>query len=141
MKYNANKDIFQYLKIIKEKFELFKEKVELQDLTAKHKACLIQFQERFVTTKFISNCQDPYRNNLATRNPQNLNEIQQLLANDFQYLRLNFIKTSNLTKLPNIPPMKFPGNNFPSRPINLHNRPNPQKTLAPRHQVRNAQND
>lgn len=34
MKYNVNKDIFEYLTIEKEKFELLKAKVKLLDLTA-----------------------------------------------------------------------------------------------------------
>ena len=51
--------------------------------------------EKLIITHFITNLNDPYRNNLATRNPQSLNELEKLVKNDLQYL-----KPEQFNKLP-----------------------------------------
>ena len=45
--------------------------------------------EKLIITHYITNLNDPFHNNLATRNPKTLNDIETLIKNDLQYLRDN----------------------------------------------------
>ena len=50
---------------------------------------VIEFVEKLIVTHYITNLNDSFRNNLATRNPKSLNEIETLIKNDPQYLKIN----------------------------------------------------
>ena len=47
----------------------------------------MEFTEKLIIAHFITNLIDPYRNNLATRNPKSLDEVERLVKNDLQYLK------------------------------------------------------
>ena len=59
---------------------------------------------------FITNINNPFRKTIAIRNPKNFNEIENLLTNDFQYL-----KTVNITipKISNIPLLRAHKREYP----------------------------
>ena len=48
---------------------------------------IVEFVEKLIITHFITNLNDSLRNNLATRNPKPLGEVEMLVKNDLQYLR------------------------------------------------------
>ena len=141
LKINNIRNPYKLFEVIKEKFLMFKSRPSIEEDYNNRKTAISEFAEKLVVTHFITNISDPYRNNIATRNPQNLNEIEKLLNNDFQYLKYTPAPASRqpVHRLPNIPPMKFPENSFPTGPIKFQNRPNQNKTFAPRQQFKNAQ--
>lgn len=68
---------------------------------------------------FITIINDPYQNNLATRNPQTINDIKVLLQNDFQYLKSD-------SKTQNIPFQRFASKQQISNAQNM--KPTPMST-------------
>lgn len=139
------KNPYKLLEITKEKFLNFKSRVSIEENDPGTKRVKIEFAESLLVNNFISTVSDPYRNNLATRNPQTLSDMETLLQNDFQYLRTNpnFIPKPMVKQLPNIPPRRFPDNavrHFPSGPINFQSKnSHEQRPFAPKQQIRNAQ--
>lgn len=88
-----------------------------------------------ITNNFVSSLQDPLRNNLATRGPKTLLQVEQLLTNDFQYLNNQSSDSSKqLTKrLPNVSQPRTFNNRFPTGPININNNRQQQyKVFAPK---------
>lgn len=134
------KNPYKLLEIIKEKFLAFKSRLSIEEPDINAKNISIRFAEKLIVAHFISMINDPYRNNLATRNPNNLTDVETLLQNDFQYLRHSQIPTKPHVpnRLPNIPPQKFPEKSFPTGPINFQNK-TPHKPFAPRQRVQNSQ--
>lgn len=135
------KNPYKLLDITKGKFLDFKSKLGLEQENADVKITIINYAESLIVNNFISTISDPYRNNLATRNPKSIEDIEQLLQNDFQYLKQtnsNFNK-SPTPKLPNIPPQQFPRNNFPTGPIQFQGKNPTNQRFAPRQQLKNAQ--
>lgn len=141
MKMNPNnKNIFKCLSDIKEKFDLFRAKINLLEGTPNNKINVINFQELVITNNFVCSLRDPWRNNLATRNPKTLLEIEQLLINDFQYLNTQNLETPKQTRnLPNIPPTRFPTQRFPTGPIHFKNNQQ-QSNFAPKQRIENRDN-
>lgn len=145
MKMNPNnKNIFKALSEVKEKFDLFRAKINLADVRQESKEDIVKFQESIITNNFVSSLKDPLRNNLATRGPKTLSHIEQLLLNDFQYLNAQNLDPPK-HRLLNIPPTKFPASKFPTGPIKFQNQNYQhqhyqQKPFAQRQRVQNAQN-
>lgn len=137
------KNPYKLLELTKNKFLNFKSRLGIEEKDSVKKSAIIDFTEKLIVNNFISSISDPYRNNLATRNPQNINDIEILLQNDFQYLKPNINFNSNIKpvtrQLTNIPPQRFPGTSFPTGPINFQKENPIRKTFAPRQQVKNAQ--
>ena len=75
--------------IIKGKFNAFKAKIYVEENNEVKRNAVIEFVEKLIITHYITNLNDPFRNNLATRNPRSLNEIETLIKNDLQYLKVN----------------------------------------------------
>src|SRR5436190_18995987 len=48
-----------------------------------------KFGHRFATQCFIRNCKEPFKSQLAARNPSSLVEINTLITNDFQHYEIN----------------------------------------------------
>jgi len=78
-----------FFDIIKGKFNNFKSKMFIEEEDDVKKNAVIKFVEKLIITHYITNLNDPFRNNLATRNPQTLNAIETLIKNDLQYLKTN----------------------------------------------------
>lgn len=135
------KNPYKLLELTKEKFLKLKSRIVLEENDPGTKIVMIRFSERLIVNNFISTISDPHRNNLATRDPQTINEIEKLLQNDFQYLKQsNFQDTRPVAKgLPNVLPQRFPINNFPSRPINFQPGNTNTRNFAPRQNLKNAQ--
>lgn len=70
--------------------------------------------------KHFLKLRDPLRNNLATWGPKTLNQIEQFLLNDFQYLNNKTLETPKI-RLPGNPPARFLINRFPTDPVNVQN--------------------
>lgn len=138
------KNPYKLLEITKEKFLAFKSKISIEKEDPGTRIVITQFVEKLIVNNFISTVSDPYRNNLATRNPETINDIEILLENDFQYLKgsnQTFKQVQpNLNKpyLNNLPSQT---KTFPSQPINFQKKftPTNQQTFAPRQMYRNAQ--
>lgn len=141
LKLNNIKNPYKLFEIIKEKFLMFKSSLSVEENDNNKRLAISQFAEKLIITHFITTISDPHRNNIATRNPKSLNEVEALLNNDFQYLKYaqTPVHKPIQNRLPNIPPMKFPGNTFPTGPINFQNKSNQNKPFVPRQQIRNAQ--
>lgn len=141
MEYN-NKNVFKILSEVKEKFDLFRAKINLMDGDANSKTDIIKFQEIIITNNFVSSLKDPLRNNLATRGPKTLLEMEQLLVNDFQYLNIQNSDVNKIHKQTNYHHINKPTyvNKFPNNPINLPFKHNQQRDFAPRQRIQNGQN-
>lgn len=149
--------IFEYLKEIQNHYNRAVAKTNLCKLQPLSKEGIIVFIQSMAVHSFISNCKDPYRNNLATRNPSTLEEIESLLTNDFQYLDEKQHQNQNFAKpkVPFKPISHNPSSFVPQNPHFMQNRYRspmqkfnvPQRTqqvhqpkpFAPRENVRNAQ--
>ena len=59
----------------------------MENQNAECRLAISDFTEKLIITHFITNVNDPFRNNLETRNPKSLNELETLVRNDLQYLR------------------------------------------------------
>ena len=78
-----------FFDIRKGKFNNFKSKMFIEEEDDIKKDAIIKFVEKLIITHYIMNLNDPFRNNLATRNLQTLNAIETLIKNDLQYLKTN----------------------------------------------------
>lgn len=137
-----NKNPYKLLEITKEKFTAFKSRLSVEEDNAIKRTTIINFTEKLIVNNFISTVGDPYRNNLATRNPENINEIETLLQNDFQYLKSNQSLSKpvfNNQNLSSTTQRQFPKSNFPTGPINFKTTQQPPRNFAPRMQIKNAQ--
>ena len=76
-----------FFEIIKEKFNDFKSRLFVENNNMEGRKAIVEFVEKLIITHFITNLNDPFRNNLATRNPKSLDEVEMLVKNDLQYLR------------------------------------------------------
>ena len=76
-----------FFDLIKGKFNNFQLKLYVENEEADCRKAISDFVEKLVITHFITNLNDPFRNNLATRNPRSLNELEKLVRNDLQYLK------------------------------------------------------
>lgn len=148
---------FEYLQEIKKHKDRATAKINLCNLTTEAKDGIIVFIESIAVHSFISNCKDPYRNNLATRNPATLEAIETLLTNDFQYLHENQHQHQNFNKPKimfkptpynfNLPAQQKPYTTYQNHQSPMYKFPTPQraqqiykpKPFAPRANVRNAQ--
>lgn len=138
------KNPYKLMEVTKDKFLNFKSKLGLEQNDVDAKTIVINYIESLLVNNFITVVNDPYRNNLATRNPKTLDDIEQLLQNDFQYLKINNNNNFNkqmpsVSKLPNIPPQQFPKTNFPVGPMHFQSKNATNKAFAPRQNLKNAQ--
>lgn len=136
------KNPYKLLEITKEKFLCFKSRLSIEESDPGTKIVTIRFIEKLIVNNFISVIADPYRNNLATRNPQTLTDIEVLLQNDFQYLRQNNIPKPTVKQIPVTQSQK---SNFPTGPVEIvptqYQNKNPgNQRFAPRQMIKNAQN-
>ena len=76
-----------FFETIKGKFNNFQSRLFVENNNADNRKAIADFVERLIITHLITNLNDPFRNNLATRNPKSLNEVETLMRNDLQYLR------------------------------------------------------
>ena len=76
-----------FFEVIKEKFNDFKSRLLVENNNMEGRKAIVEFVEKLIITHFITNLNDPFRNNLATRNPKSLDEVELLVKNDLQYLR------------------------------------------------------
>jgi len=76
-----------FLDMIKGKFNNFQAKLFIENQDVECRKAISDFVEKLIITHFITNVVDPFRNNLATRNPKSINELETLVRNDLQYLR------------------------------------------------------
>ena len=81
-----------FFDIIKGKFNDFKSKICIEEETEEKRNAIMNFVEKLIITHFIINLNDPFRNNLVTRNPKTLNEVERLIRNDLQYLKVNQVQ-------------------------------------------------
>lgn len=140
LKIQTIKNPYKLLEVTKEKFLSFKSRISIEENDPGTKLVIIKFAEKLIINNFISTVNDPYRNNLATRNPQTITDVETLLQNDFQYLKPN----DNLNQKPtrqitNNPHQNFPQTRFPTGPINLQNRNSSNQVFCPKQQFKNAQ--
>lgn len=128
------KNPYKLLEITKEKYLSFKSRISIEENDNSKKIAIINYAEKLIVSNFISSIQDPFKNNLATRNPANISEIETLLQNDFQYLKIsNKFQTSQ--DFPNTSQSRFP-----REPFNTKLAQNkPMRPFAPRQNVQNAQ--
>lgn len=104
---------------------------------------------RIIIQNFMQKVNKPYGSNHENRQPQSLSELENLLQNDYQFLkyRQNRMPHANnkiipVKQLQNIPikpsfqPTKF---SFPNQPINSQPSTSKQKNFAPRQNIINAQ--
>lgn len=137
----SNKNIFKAITEVKEKFDLFRAKINLVESRTESKEDIIKFQELIITNNFISSLKDPLRNNLATRGPKTLLQVEQLLINDFQYLNTQNLDVPKTHKQLNryLPANSY--NKFPtSSPPYYKPQYKPQKDFAPQQRIQNGKN-
>lgn len=79
----------------------------------------MRFTEKCIINNYIETISDPYRNNLATRNPQTVTEVERLLENDFQYLKSNTNSNIRSVKPINNSFERVMGTNFPNTQTNF----------------------
>lgn len=129
LRHRVNGNVLASLAEIKEKFDVFRSKINILEGSESNKSYLIQFQEIVICNNFISSLKDPLRNNLATRNPKTLTQIERLIVNDFQYIKYEPYTLGYNSRQPkNVQNFihKRPTNNtFPTGPINITERPKP----------------
>ena len=89
------KNPISFFEIIKSKFNNFKAKLRTEEVNEVKRNAVINFSEKLVIAHYISNINDPFRNNLATRNPKTINEVELLIKNDLQYLKINQMQKLN----------------------------------------------
>ena len=78
-----------FFDIFKGKFNNLKSKMFIEEGHEVKRDAVVKFVEKVIITHYITNLNDPFRNNLATRNPQTLDAIETLIKNDLQYLKVN----------------------------------------------------
>ena len=71
-----------FLEIVKNKFKDFKSRLYIEYGNQEYRKPIIEFTEKLIIIRFITNLIDPYRNNLTTRNPKSLDEVERLVKND-----------------------------------------------------------
>ena len=76
-----------FFEAIKGKFNNFQSRLFTENDDQEKRKAITDFVEKLIIAHFITNLNDPFRNNLATRNPKTLNEVEALVKNDLQYLR------------------------------------------------------
>ena len=76
-----------FIEIVKTKFNKFKSRLYVENDNSENRRAITDFVEKLIITHFITNLIDPFRNNLATRNPRSLEEIERLVKYDLQYLK------------------------------------------------------
>src|SRR5436190_6218865 len=127
-----NEDIFCYF----DKYEdIYNRLISLLKLKFSNSSeNVVIFMSSYASHNFIINCREPYRSQLAARNLKSLNDIQNLIKNDFQYIHTNIHKQNTIKPKINAPtpvyknitqnqyrsPMlRYPQQqqNFPSQPI------------------------
>lgn len=97
----CNKNPIDFVNEIMELYALYKQKLTLENNNA---PIIYSQNEKLVVLHTIISLRDPLRNNLATRNPQTLNELDSLLRNDFQYLKIsNFNQNITVNKIKALP--------------------------------------
>lgn len=111
----------EFVEDIIEMFGQYKQKLSLENNNALQ---IYSQNEKLVVLHTIVSLKDPLRNNLATRNPQTLVELDSLLRNDFQYLKIQQDNQNkpfpNTRLIPGNQTLKFPTKTkFPTGPINL----------------------
>ena len=123
-----------FFDIIKAKFNKFRAKLLVEEEGEIKRTAVLNFVERLVILHYITNINDPFRNNLATRNPKTLNEIETLLQNDLQYLKTNQMQKpiinnnfSNRNKVQSYQP-KFVPNKTPYHQNRSFNFKTPSRT-------------
>lgn len=79
----------ELLELTKNKFSSFKFRLGIEEDDVNKISTILSFAGKLVVNNFISVIDEPYRNNLATRNPKTINEIQLILQNDFHHLNQN----------------------------------------------------
>ena len=84
-----NTKIQIYFDSIKSKFNKYRAKLIVEEEEEVKRTAVLNFVEKLVILHYITNINDPFRNNLATRNSKTLNETEILLKNDLQYLKAN----------------------------------------------------
>ena len=67
--YNIKNPV-NFFKTLKSKFNNFKAKLRTEESNELKRNAVIDFSEKLVIARYISNINDPFRNNLATRNPK-----------------------------------------------------------------------
>ena len=82
---NNIKNPINFFDTLKSKFNNFKGKMRVEEINESKRNAIIDFSEKLIISHYISNINDPFRNNLATRNPKTLNEVETLIRN-LQYL-------------------------------------------------------
>lgn len=131
------------LSSITERFNKYKSKILLTNYSQEIKRAIINENQKVVVHHFITLLPISIKASFVVKNPSTLEECEQLLRNEF-----NFIKTGNSPMLlknndsfkNNIPPQRFPGQQFPQGKINMKpNNPIAQKPFAPRQNIINYQ--
>lgn len=132
----------------KNDFAKYKSKVHLLNYNTAQKTILINEIQELVVRHFITLLPIHVRGSFITNNPTTLEMCENLLTNDYNYalqtfksplLRSDNPQQSQKTLHNNIPPQKFPGQQFPSKPINVQQNSNKQNLpFAPRQNAYNA---
>ena len=81
-----NTKIQIYFDSIKSKFNKYRAKLIVEEEEEVKRTAVLNFVEKLVILHYITNVNDPFRNNLATRNSKTLNEIETLLQNDLHLI-------------------------------------------------------
>ena len=76
-----------FFETTKGKFNNFQSRLFIENDNLENRKAITEFVEKLVITHFITNLNNPSRNNLATRNPKSVIELETLVKNDLQYLR------------------------------------------------------
>jgi len=56
-----------------------------------------QRNAKLIIAHYVSNINDPFRNNLVTRNSKTLNEVEILIKNNLQHLKINQVQKPNIS--------------------------------------------
>lgn len=136
---NINKrDPYELYDIIYEKSKEFKDLITNEFPTDKN---IITVFEKIIIQNYINKVSEPYASNLANRQPQTLNELGNLLQNDYQFLKYKQVKPIQPfeRKLPSMSPQQFSRTSFPVGPIQTTNFNVQRRNFAPRQNVINRQ--
>lgn len=119
------------LKLMLSKFEIYKSKILAKHYSLEQKNAILQENQKAIINKFISLLPPIIKGSFIVKQPNTLEQCELLLKNEFSYA--NMIHNSPLTRhdttqhanaaknsTPNLTPRQFPGQYFPSQPINFN---------------------
>lgn len=125
------------LEIISQKFSQYKSKILLTEYSQLQKSAIIQENQKLIVSYFITLLPLAIRGSFIVKEPHTLEQCEYLLRNEFNYSHQSPMLREKQNFSFNIPPKKFPAQQFPSKPIQLDKNHSQPQMFAPRQNLKN----